>query len=120
MDDIDQEIALFKRSLMNASDETLLARDYIVSVLHPFYDYCQGKIGRFSDVFGRVQTRISIFTTAIDGQVVTLCEDSTNWPYSSNRLAMPAEVRSISYKSLTFLTHIPRKAERPRSPPSGK
>ena len=102
-EDIDREIALFKHSLINSSDETLLARDYIVSVLHPFYDYCQSKIDRFSDVFGKVRTLISIFTTTIDGQVVALCEDSTIWPYSPNESA-PVEVRAVSFRSSSYLT----------------
>ena len=103
-DDIDREIGLFRHSLMNASDETLLTKDYIVSVLHPFYDYCQSKIGQFSDMFGRVRTRISIFTTAVDGHVINLCEDSTIWPSFSDKSEIPAEVRSVSFRSSTYLT----------------
>lgn len=102
-EDIDREIALFKHSLINSSGETLLARDYIVSVLHPFYDYCQSKIDRFSDVFGKVRTLISIFTTTIDGQVVALCEDSTIWPYSPNKSA-PVEACAVSFRSSSYLT----------------
>ena len=104
VEDIDREIALFKRSLSSASDETMSAREYIESVLHPFYDYCQSKIRLFSDVFGRVQTQISIFATAVDGQVVSLCEDATTWPYFPTESAVPYEVRSVSFNSSTYLT----------------
>ncbi len=99
--DIDREIELFKHSLMNASAETLLAREYTASVLRPAHNYFQSKISQLSDVFGRVRTLISIFTTAVDGQVLNLCEDSPSWPSES---AMPVNVRSISFKSSTYLT----------------
>lgn len=102
VDDIDREIVLFKRSLSDAAVETLSAEEYIESVLHPFFDYSQGKIKLFSDVFGRVQTYMSLFITGIDGQVVTLCEDSRAWPSSQ---AVPEQVRSVSFKSSTFLTN---------------
>ena len=102
VDDIDREIVLFKRSLSDAAVETLPAEEYIESVLRPFFDYSQGKIKLFSDVFGRVQTYMSLFITEIDGQVVTLCEDSNAWPISQ---AAPEQVRSVSFKSSTFLTN---------------
>lgn len=105
VEDIDREIALFRRSLSSASDETLLARDHVVSILRPFYDYCHGKIGKFSDVFGRIQTRTSIFLTAIDGQVVRLCEDSTTWPHSLIGSELAAEARSVTFRSSIYLTN---------------
>ena len=104
VEDIDREIALFRRSLSSASDETLVVRDYLDSILRPFYDYCQNRIDQFSDVFGRVQTRISVFTTGKDGQVVRLCEDSTVWPRSLNGLELAIEARSVTFRSSTYLT----------------
>ena len=104
LEDIDREIALFKRSLMNATNETLSAREYIESALYPFYDYCQSKIRLFSDVFGRVRTLISLFATTIDGQVVTLCEDSSGLPTLPDKFAIAEEVRSVSFTFLSFLT----------------
>lgn len=101
VDDIDREIALFKRSLSDAAVETLPAGEYIESVLRPFFDYSQGKIKKFTDIFGRVQTYMSLVITEIDGQVVTLCEDSSAWPSSH---AVPEQVRSVSFRSSTFLT----------------
>ena len=111
VEDIDREIALFRRSLSSASDETLLVRDYAVSVLRPFYDYCQRKISQFSDMFGRVQTRTSIFLTAKDGQVVRLCEDSTIWPDSLNELEPTVEARSINFRSSIYLTNFQGKQD---------
>ena len=102
VDDIDREIALFKQSLSDAAVETLPSREYIESVLRPFFDYSQGKTKQFSDVFGRVQTYMSLFITEIDGQVVTLCEDSSAWPSSQ---AVPEQVRSVTFRSSTFLTN---------------
>ncbi len=104
VDDIDRDIALFRRSLSSASDETMLAREHIESVLHPFYDYCQSKIRLFSDMFGRVQTRISIVATSIDGEVANICEDSTTWPRFPTESTMPDEMRSVSFKSSIYLT----------------
>ena len=101
VDDIDREILLFKRSLSDAAVETLPAGEYIESVLRPFFDYSQGKVEQFSDIFGRVQIYMSVFITEIDGQVVTLCEDSSTWPSVH---AVPEQVRSVSFKSSIFLT----------------
>ena len=105
VEDIDREIALFRRSLSSASDETLLVGDYLDSILQPFYDHCQRRIGQFSDVFGRVQTLISVFTTAKDGQVVRLFEDSTVWPCPLNRPEPAIEARSITFISSIYLTN---------------
>ena len=101
VDDIDREIALFKRSLSDAAVDSLTAREYIESVLRPFFDYYQGKIRLFSDVFGRVRTSISLSITGIDGQVVTLCEDSSAWPRSQ---AVPRLGRGVSFRSATYLS----------------
>ena len=104
MDDIDKEIALFKRSLTDTADETLLAREYVASVLYPFYDYCQSKIKLFSDAFGRVQTYVSFFVTTADGRVVTLCEDSASLPSFRDQSALPDKLRSISFRYSIYLT----------------
>ena len=64
VDDIDREIALFRRSLSSASGETISARDHIESVLHPFYDYCRSKTKLFSDMFGRVETTFDVSATS--------------------------------------------------------
>ena len=103
--DIDREITLFKQSLMDAANETLLARKYIESVLHPFHDYCQSRIGLFSDVFGNVRIIISLFATTMEGQVVTLCEDSHELPPLPDKSIIAEQVRSISFNSSSYLTN---------------
>ena len=104
VEDIDKEIALFKRSLAKTADETLLAREYVASVLYPFYEYCQSKIKLFSDAFGRVQTYVSFFVTTTDGRVVTLCEDSASLPSFRDQSALPDKLRSISFRYSIYLT----------------
>ena len=104
VDDIDKEIALFKGSLANAADQSFSAREYFDSILYPFYVYCQAKTSLFSDVFGKVQTLVGLFATAADGEVVTVCEDSTNPPSSLDHTAMPEQLRSMSFRSSTYLT----------------
>ena len=104
VDDIDKEIALFKRSLTDTADETLLAREYVASVLYPFYDYCQSKIKLFSDAFGRVRTYVSFFVTTTDGRVVTLCEDSASLPSFRDQSALPEKSCSISFRYSIYLT----------------
>ena len=105
VDDIDKEIALFKRSMANTGDETLLAKEYFAAVLYPFYEYCQGRMGLFSDVFGRVRTIVSLFVTTIDGRVVTLREDSASLPSVLNQSSTPDHLRSISFRMSIYLTN---------------
>ena len=104
VEDIDKEIALFKRSLADAADEALSAREYFATVLVPFYEYCQSKIRLFSDVFGRVRTLVSLFVTTTDGRVVTLCEDSPSLPSFLDQSALPDRLRSISFRFSIYLT----------------
>ena len=103
--DIDREITLFKQSLMNAANETVSARKYIESVLNPFQDYCQSRIRLFSDVFGNERTLISLFATTMEGQVVTVCEDSQGLPPLPDKSVIPEQVRSVSFKSSAYLTN---------------
>ena len=104
VEEIDKEIALFKRSLADTANETLLAREYFEAVLNPFYEHCQSKIRLFSDAFGRVQTYVSFFVTTTDGRVVTLCEDSASLPSFRDQSALPDELRSISFRYSVYLT----------------
>lgn len=104
VEDIDKEIAIFKRSLAHAADETLSAKEYFATILYPFYDYCQGKISLFSDAFGRVRTLASLLVTTTDGRVVTLCEDSPSLPSFLDQSALPDTLRSISFRFSIYLT----------------
>ena len=104
VDDIDREIALFRRSLRSASDETMSAREHIESVLHPFYDYCQSKSMLFSDMFGRVMTQINISANGVDGEVVNFNTQSNTWPNLPPESDVPDEMRSVSFRYSILLT----------------
>ena len=69
VDDIDKEIALFKRSLVTKTDQILFAQQYIVSTLAPFSEYCQTKAELFSEVFASVRASSMLSGTTIDRQV---------------------------------------------------
>ncbi len=103
VDDIDKEIVLFKRSLVDATDQTLSVSEYYASTLFPFYQYCQSKTRLFSDVFGRVLTSVSFFVTTVDGAVITICENSSNPPSTLHDTTMPDQLRSMSCRILTSL-----------------
>ena len=51
MEDIDKEIALFKRSLQKDPGETIQAREYADKVLYPLFHHCKEKLEQFSDMF---------------------------------------------------------------------
>ena len=69
VDDIDKEIALFKQSLVTTGDRLPLARQYIISTVYPFRDYCEGKLELFKDAFAGVYTSSTLHGTTVDGQV---------------------------------------------------
>ena len=104
VDDIDKEIALFKRSLTNSTGGIPWAREYVISTLYPFYEYCQNKTRLFLEVFGRVQTYVSFHDTTIDGQVRAICEDSNVLPSDVDRLIMPDQLRSMSFRFSAYFT----------------
>ena len=51
MEDIDKEIAIFKRSLQKSTGETINAREYAEKVLYPLLFYCKETVEEFSDLF---------------------------------------------------------------------
>ena len=104
VEDIDKEIALFKRSLANIADETLATTEYFEAVLYPFYEHCQGRIRLISDVFASVRTTVNLNVTATDGQVVNLCKDTASLPSVLDQAAMPNELRFISFRLTIYLT----------------
>ena len=56
VEDIDKEIAIFKRSLEKGTGKTINAREYADKVLYPLLFYCEEKLEQLSDVFGSVHT----------------------------------------------------------------
>ena len=51
VEDINKEIALFKRSLQKSAGDTIEARKYADKVLYPLFFYCKEKTDQFSDMF---------------------------------------------------------------------
>ena len=51
VEDIDKEIAIFKRSLQKGTGETINAREYAENVLYPLLFHCKKTVEQFSDLF---------------------------------------------------------------------
>ena len=53
VDDIDREIALFKRDIVNnrAPEQQIIARKHVDKVVYPFRDYCQSKLAKIKGEF---------------------------------------------------------------------
>ncbi|MXY43495.1 MAG: Fic family protein, partial [Dehalococcoidia bacterium] len=97
VDDLDKEIALFRHSLVNTSDQIPSAREYIASTLYPFNQYCQEKTNLFSDVFGDVHSASVAHVTTMDNEVIDLSGDLYGLLPSQDYSAIPDQLRSISF-----------------------
>lgn len=104
IEDIDKEIANFKRSLVDAPEQAFSASELIDSVLLPFSEYCVAKALLLSDLFGRVQTLITVFITTHEGEVVRVCEDSTSLAPLRDHSIRPRQSHSLSFSQQTLLT----------------
>ena len=83
VEDIDKEIALFKRSLETRTDDTIQAREYADSVLYPLFRHCKKRLGQFSEVFESVNSFTSNSSVRnADNQISTfsLKEEGDTWP----------------------------------------
>ncbi len=83
VEDIDKEIALFKRSLEKVTGETIGAREYANKVVYPFFFYCKEKVEQFSYMFGRIRTddALSEVRRANNKNVSFYLEDQNEaWP----------------------------------------
>ena len=98
VEDIDKEIALFKRSLVNAPEQTFSAAEFIESTLRPFHEYCVDKSRLFSDMFGQVSTSIAVFITTEGGRV--FLQSSPSLPPDADS----DDSRSVSCNQSTYLT----------------
>lgn len=103
VDDIDKEIALFKRSLANAAEQIPFAREYYSSTLYPLHQHCRDKIRQFSGFFRSVGMLSDLVTTAMDGQVVNVIQSSDSLPPTIDALIIPDQLRSISFSIDAFL-----------------
>lgn len=83
VEDIDKEIALFKRSLRKSTDDTIKAREYADQVLYPFSLYFIEKIEQFSDVFRSIHSFVISFVREDNNQTSEFFlprEERGNWP----------------------------------------
>ena len=103
VDDIDKEIALFKRSLANPTEQILFVREYYGCTLYPFYEYCAGKTREFSEMFGSVRTSGSFIVTTNEGEVVPVQGNPAGLPASLDDSAMWDHLSSISFRVQTSL-----------------
>ena len=104
VDDIDKEIALFKRSLVAAADEIPWGSEYIANTLSPFFEHCKDKTLQFTDVFGRVSTPVQIYVTTIDNEVIDLRRSFIDRSSSISHSAIPEQLRSISFILISALS----------------
>ena len=80
-EDIDKEIALFKRSLQKGTNDTIRAKEYADEVLYPLFLYCKEKVEQFSEPFGRVYVSGNSSVTTPDGfTTFWSLEEKSDWP----------------------------------------
>ena len=70
-EDIDKEIALFKRSLQKSTGDIIEAREYATQVLYPFSLYFQDKLEQFSGLFRSINTSVDSSVKEVDNQIST-------------------------------------------------
>ena len=68
IEDIDKEIALFKQSLLSATEQALSTRDYIETILLPLFEYCYDKVLRLSDAFASISASVSLMGITTQGK----------------------------------------------------
>lgn len=86
VEDIDKEIALFKRSLQKNTDDIIRAKKYADGVLYPFSSYCKEKVEQFSEQFSHTRAFGSSSVGMTDGKVFSsylFGENSDTWPESA-------------------------------------
>ena len=109
VEDIDKEIALFKRSLEKGTGGPVQAKLYAETVLLPFSSYCEERVERFSEQFGysEVLNRSSIRT--IDNKVATfwLEPKKDTWPEKVVAFLLePKKRNSWPEKALSITTSL--------------
>ncbi len=96
VEDIDKEIALFKRSLQKSTSDTIQAKKYADEVLYPFSSYCREKVEQFSDQVGYKDVLNSSSVRTTDNKVATF------WLEPKKRDTWPESALSIT-TSLRFI-----------------
>lgn len=98
VEDIDKEIALFKRSLQKDTDETINAREYAEKVLYPLLFYCKKTVEQFSDLFKHIFTSGEATVRADDNQISTFRSlERERKALSENALSVFSELDSGLY-----------------------
>ena len=83
VEDIDKEIALFKRSLQRGTDDTIKAREYATQVLEPFSSYFIEKLEQFSGLFSSTHTHVTSSVREANNQISKFFlprKQRENWP----------------------------------------
>ena len=101
-DDIDREIAIFKRSMATASDGTNLvqARHLAQEVLLPLYRYFQQKAKAFTTYFERCHIVGKVVTVDLDGEI-----HSVRLEPSSKLGQLPQPASSLRFEVRAYLSN---------------
>ena len=72
-------------------------RQYVISTLNPFAEYCRSKAELLSDAFASVHTRSTLRGTAIDGKVHDLGVHLRSQQLALDNISILDELSSISF-----------------------
>ena len=104
VEDIDKEIALFKRSLEKGTDGPVQAKLYAETVLLPFLSYCKEKVGQFSEQFAEVNGSGSSRVRDMDNRHLHLGlseEDIENtWPEKAHSIDTDLSVHLWAFQGV--------------------
>ena len=96
VDDIDKEIALFKKSLVTGGARLLLTRQ-VVATMYQFAQHCKSKAELLSDVFARVHTYSTLHGTTVEGQVHDLQALMSSQQLLFEGITIPEEFSSFVF-----------------------
>ena len=104
VEDIDKEIALFKRSLEKGTDGPVQAKLYAETVLLPFLSYCKEKVEQFSEQFAEVNGSGLSAVRDMDNQQLHLRlseEDIENtWPERAHSIDTDLSVHLRAFRGV--------------------
>ena len=103
VEDIDKEIALFKRSLQKSAGDTIEARKYADKVLCPLFFYCKEKTDQFSDMFEFIFINPADSSVREEDHQVSAFslseEQNPAWPENALFISTQLEVYLDSYQA---------------------
>ena len=103
VEDIDKEIALFKRSIQSGTGEYFKAREYAENVLYPLFTYCKDKCGQFFGIFEAILERdFWSSVRGVDNQIRTfqLNESDNPWPEDALFVSTRLEFWLTDYQAM--------------------